>query len=79
MFERLKAKTGGSKSLSHTRWSGGRGYLRRGKRTGGDRFESELCVCMCVCEGIRSSSMLRLTHIVVVLVNMLSTFNLSWE
>jgi hypothetical protein len=26
---RLKAKTRGSKSLSHTRWSGGREYLER--------------------------------------------------
>jgi hypothetical protein len=33
-YERLKDKTGGSKSLAHTRWSEGRGYLRRGKRIG---------------------------------------------
>ena len=31
---RLKAKTEGSKNLVHTRWRGGKGYLRRGKRIG---------------------------------------------
>ena len=34
-MKRLKVKTGGSKSLAYTRWSGGRGYPRRGKRIGG--------------------------------------------
>ena len=33
-------KTGGSKSLSLTRWSGVRVYLRRGKGIGDERFES---------------------------------------
>ena len=32
-YKRLKAKTGGSKNLSHTRWIGG-----SGKWTGGERF-----------------------------------------
>jgi hypothetical protein len=32
--------TGGSKSLVHTGWIGGREYLRRGKRIGYERFES---------------------------------------
>ena len=36
-YERLKAQSGGSKILSHTRWTGGRGYLRRGKRIGDER------------------------------------------
>ena len=39
-YERLNAKTGGSKRLTHSRWSGGRGYLRRGKMVGYERFES---------------------------------------
>jgi hypothetical protein len=39
-MKRLKVKTGGSKILAYTRWSGGRGYPRRGKRIGGERFES---------------------------------------
>jgi hypothetical protein len=38
--ERLKAKTGGSKSLAHTGWSGGREDLRIGTRISGERFES---------------------------------------
>jgi hypothetical protein len=29
--ERIKAKAGGGESLAQTRWSGERGYLRRGK------------------------------------------------
>ena len=29
--ERLRAKTGGSESLGHTKWSGEREYLRKGK------------------------------------------------
>jgi hypothetical protein len=33
-------KTGGSISLTHTEWGGRRGYLRRGKRIRGERFES---------------------------------------
>ena len=37
-YTRLKAKTGGSKIV--TGWSGGRGYLRRGTRRKGERFES---------------------------------------
>ena len=37
-MKRLKAKTGGSKRLSHTGWSGGSGYLRRGTRRKGERF-----------------------------------------
>ena len=44
MFERtlfvVCVKTGGSKSLSHTGWSGGRGYLRRGMRRKDERVES---------------------------------------
>jgi hypothetical protein len=36
----LKDKTGGSTSHSHTGWSGGRGYLRRGERIKDKRFES---------------------------------------
>jgi hypothetical protein len=40
-YKRMKVKTGGSKSLSHTAtWSGGRGYLRRGTRRKNERFES---------------------------------------
>ena len=35
----MKAKTGISKSLSHTGWSGGRGYLRKRTRRKGERFE----------------------------------------
>ena len=34
LYLRLKAKTGGSNGLTHTRWSEGRGYLRRGKKIG---------------------------------------------
>jgi hypothetical protein len=41
VFKRLKVKTGGSKSLSHTGWSGGRGYLRGETRRKDERFESE--------------------------------------
>ena len=29
--ERLRVKAEGGKILAHTRWTGGRGYLRRGK------------------------------------------------
>jgi hypothetical protein len=29
--DRLRAKAGGGENLTHTRWSGGRGHLRRGK------------------------------------------------
>jgi hypothetical protein len=29
--ERLRVKDGGGESLTHTRWSGEMGYLRRGK------------------------------------------------
>jgi hypothetical protein len=32
----------------HTRWSGGRGYLRRGKKIGGKRFESVMGECASV-------------------------------
>jgi hypothetical protein len=35
----LKAKARGE-SLAHTRWSGGMGYLRRGKRIRDERFGS---------------------------------------
>jgi hypothetical protein len=31
------AKAGGSKILAHTGWSGGRGYLRRGRRMRGEK------------------------------------------
>jgi hypothetical protein len=31
-----------------TRWSGGRGYLRRGKWRGGERSVSERGECVCV-------------------------------
>jgi len=47
-YERLKAKTGGSKSLTHTGWRGGRGYLRRGKWIGDERFVSERGECASV-------------------------------
>ena len=47
-YERLKAKTGGSKSLAHTGWSRGRGYLRRGKWIGGERFVSVRVECASV-------------------------------
>ena len=40
VLRRLKGKTGGSKNLSHTGWNGERGYLRRGTRRKGERFES---------------------------------------
>jgi hypothetical protein len=40
VYERLKAKTGGYKSLAHNRWSGGRGDLSRGKWIGDERFGS---------------------------------------
>jgi hypothetical protein len=36
--ERLKVKTGESKRLAHTRWSGGRADLSRGKWIGGESF-----------------------------------------
>ena len=36
-------KSGGSKSLSHTWWSGGRGYLRRGTRRRDESVRGE-CV-----------------------------------
>ena len=38
--ERQRAKAGGWRSLAHSRWSGGRGYLRRGKWRGCERFVS---------------------------------------
>jgi hypothetical protein len=38
--ERQRAKGAGWTSLAHTRWSGGRGYLRRVKWRGGERFVS---------------------------------------
>jgi hypothetical protein len=47
---RCYESTGGYKILSHTRWSGGRGYLRRGKWMGDERFVSgsEGWVCVSV-------------------------------
>ncbi len=36
-----KAKTGRTKSPAHTGWSGGKGYLRRGTRIGGERLRGE--------------------------------------
>jgi hypothetical protein len=36
--ERLRARAGGGESLQHTRWTGGRGYLRTGKCIEGERF-----------------------------------------
>jgi hypothetical protein len=38
-YERLKTKTGRSKSLTHTRWSGGREYPRRGTKIRYERFD----------------------------------------
>ena len=45
-LKRLKAKTGGFKSLAHTGWSGGRGDLRTGTRIRGERFESVRGECV---------------------------------
>ncbi len=47
-YERLKPKTGGSKSIVYTRWSGGRGDLRRGKWIGFERFVSGRGEFVCV-------------------------------
>ena len=44
--ERLRTKAGGGESLAHTRWSGGRGYLRREKWIGGERFVSGRSECV---------------------------------
>ena len=49
--ESLKSKSGGSKSLTHTRWIGGRGYLRRGKKIGYGRFERVSGVSVCSFSG----------------------------
>jgi hypothetical protein len=38
--ERLRGKSGGGETLGHTRWSGGMGYLRRGKWIRDERFVS---------------------------------------
>ena len=46
MYERLKAKTERSKSLTHTGLSGGRGALRIGTRTRGERLESVRGECV---------------------------------
>ena len=45
-YERLKTKTGGSNSLAHTGWSGGRGDLRIGTRIRGERFEGVRGECV---------------------------------
>jgi hypothetical protein len=37
VLKRLEDKTGGSKRISHTEWSGARGYLRKGTRRKGVR------------------------------------------
>jgi hypothetical protein len=42
----LRAKAGGGESLAHTRWSGGRGYRRRGKWIRGERFVSGKGECV---------------------------------
>ena len=52
--------TGGRRSLTHTRWNGGRGYLRRGKWIGDKRFVSG--TGQCTCESIMVTLMLRLIH-----------------
>ncbi len=44
----LKAKAGGDESLAHTRWSGGMGNLRRGKRIRDERFGSGRGECVCL-------------------------------
>jgi hypothetical protein len=46
--ERLRTKDGGGESLSHTRWIGNRGYLRRGKWIGGEKFVSGRGEWVCV-------------------------------
>jgi hypothetical protein len=43
--KRLKVKTGGSKLLLQTGWSGGRGYLKRGTRRKDERFENVRVEC----------------------------------
>jgi len=44
--ERLRAKAGGGESLSHTRWNGDRGYLRREKGIRGERSVSGRGECV---------------------------------
>jgi hypothetical protein len=66
--ERQRAKSGGCRNLAHTRWNGGRGYLR----SGGERF---VCgrgqgVAPCAREVIGAPSMLRLIHRAEVLARM---------
>ena len=58
--ERQKGKPCGGRSLANTRWSGGRGCLRRGKWRGGERFVSVRGEC--AREEIGGQLMLRLTH-----------------
>ena len=55
---------------------GERGYLRRGKWRGGERFVSGMGEC--ACEEIGVPSMLRFIHRVVSLVMILTTLDLSW-
>jgi len=43
---RLRGKTGGGERLTHTMWTGGRGYPRRWKWIGDERF-----VTVCEWEG----------------------------
>jgi hypothetical protein len=38
----------GGKRFTHTRWSGGRGYLRRGKWIRNEKFVSGRGECVCV-------------------------------
>ncbi len=45
--ERLRPNTEGCQSLEHTRWSGGRGYLRKGKVLGSFRFPDESTQTKC--------------------------------
>ena len=44
-YERQRAKASGSRSLAHTRWSGGRRYLRRGRWRRREACEWEGRVC----------------------------------
>ena len=54
--DRLTAKAGGGESLAHTRWSGGIGYLTRGKWIS---LRREVCEWKGVREATGASSMLQ--------------------